>query len=191
MRAKIFLFLSCRVGRGDRVTVSARGREARCGIAERLPPVSEFHVRQGPHEFQRGLSGRSSHLHVLDARPRTRRTAETHRPIQPLRARSQSWLWQKNFGAGINAWNHGMNIWKSRRRVWYLRRGRTERARLVARDQRLQALGADIDAHDRDGRSPRSTLLGIRVSRPGCPRAARAARRRAARRNRRRPRCRW
>ena len=31
----------------------------------------------------------------------------------------------KNFGAGINAWNHGMNIWKSRRRVWYLCRGPT------------------------------------------------------------------
>ncbi len=72
---QIFLFWSCRVGRGDRVTVTTRGREVRYGIAARFPSVSEFHVRQGPHEFQRDLSGRSSHLHLLDARPCTRRVA--------------------------------------------------------------------------------------------------------------------
>ena len=72
---QIFLFSSSRVGRGGRVTVTTRGREVRYGIAARFPSVSEFHVRQGPHEFQRDLSGRSSHLHLLDARPCTRRAA--------------------------------------------------------------------------------------------------------------------
>ncbi len=105
--------------------------------------MSEFHVRQGPHEFQRGLSGRSSHLHLRDARPCTRFAAETHRSIEPLQARSQLWLWQK-IGAGIDARNHGMNILKSRRGVWNLRRGRPRAIALpvsaASRNDRLQAV---------------------------------------------------
>ncbi len=88
---QIFLFLSCRVGRSDCVTVSARGREARCGTAARSPSVSEFHVRQGPCEFQRDLSGRSSHLHVLDAR--RKRIVLSN----PCGRALLSWLWKKNW----------------------------------------------------------------------------------------------
>ncbi len=66
-------------------------------IAARLPPMSEFHVQQGPHEFQRSLSERSSHLHVLNARPCTRRAAETHRSIQPCRR-------DRNHGCGKKIW---------------------------------------------------------------------------------------
>ncbi len=112
--------------------------------------VSESHVGQDPREFQRGLSGRSSHLHVLDARPCTRRAAMYstrggNASFDPTLAGAIAIMAvAEKFGAGIGARNHSINILKSRRRVWSLRRHRPRAIGLpvtaASRNDRLQAL---------------------------------------------------
>ena len=129
---QIFLFLSCRVGRGDRVILyqpflmlthltpcrsftSDKARANSSAICPDALGTYTYSTRGGNASFDPTLVGAIAVMAVV-----------------------------KKIGAGIGARNHGVNILKSRRRVWNLRRGRPRAIGLTvtaaSRNDRLQAL---------------------------------------------------